>query len=180
MSQTIRVEMQDGLGAVQRLLLLLGQRSIAIEHLAVQFAPETGSIVAHLGIAGDSPRAQWVMRQISRHKNVVAVYLIAERDQNTWAEVRLAPYQEVRPHPSVTVLQHDHEQGRYRIMGSGAAVGQWVSAHQGQVESVSQTGLWATPRPQRNEIPSFKLRGGIDSERKIILRRQRRSRVVSR
>ncbi|PSR34786.1 MAG: hypothetical protein C7B46_03490 [Sulfobacillus benefaciens] len=180
MSQTIRVEMQDGFGAIQRLLVLLGQRSIAIEHLAVQFAPQNGSIVAHLGIAGDTARAHWVMRQISRHKDVIAVYMLSNQDVNTWAEVRLAPFQEVLSESNVTVLDRDHEKGHYRIMGSEVAVNRWVAAHQGQVESISQTGLWPSIKSDDKDIPSLKSRGGIDSERKIVLRRQRRSRVVSR
>lgn len=179
-NQTIGIEMQDGLGALQRLLLLLGQRNIAIQHLTVQTAPHEGSMVAHVGIEGDPRRAEWIMRQLFRHKGVRRVYRVETDEQPTWMEVQVAPQKEVQWTTGVTVLEEDAAHGRYRVTGSQHDVSHWVEIHAGQVAAVSQTGLWPRLRHSDPVRTLGKLQGGMASERKVILRRQRRSRLVSR
>ncbi len=179
-NHTIGIEMQDGLGALQRLLLLLGQRNIVIQHLTVQTAPHEGSMVAHVGIEGDPRRAEWIMRQLFRHKGVRRVYRVEPSQQPTWMEVQVAPQQEIQRTDGVTVLEEDHTHGRYRVTGCQHDLTRWVELHAGQVQAVSQTGLWPRLRNADPVRTVGKLQGGMASERKVILRRQRRSRVASR
>lgn len=179
-NQTIGIEMQDGLGALQRLLLLLGQRNIVIQHLTVQTAPEERSMVAHVGIEGDPRRAEWVMRQLFRHKGVNRVYRVESSEQLTWMEVEMPPQQELHRMQGVTVLEEDRARGRYRVTGCHSDLTHWVQMHEGKIAAVSATGLWPRLRHTDPVRSVGKLQGGMASERKVILRRQRRSRVVSR
>lgn len=179
-NQTIGIEMQDGLGALQRLLLLLGQRNIVIQHLTVQTAPEERSMVAHVGIEGDPRRAEWVMRQLFRHKGVNRVYRVESSEQLTWMEVEMPPHQELHRMQGVTVLEEDQGRGRYRVTGCHSDLTHWVQMHEGKIAAVSATGLWPRLRHTDPVRSVGKLQGGMASERKVILRRQRRSRVVSR
>ncbi len=179
MNQTIGIELQDGLGALQRLLLVLGQRNIVIQHLTVQTAPQERFMVAHVGIEGDPFRVEWVMHQLFRHKGVRRVYRVESSEQPTWMEVQLSPHQEVQRTPGVTVLAEDRARGRYRVTGCQKDLTYWVKTHDGHVEAVSQTGLWPHVRNDDPVSVRGKLQGGMGNERKVILRRQRRSRVVS-
>lgn len=126
MGYTIGLEVKRDSGAIQRLMFLLGQRNIDFKHFVSHSDESTNTIRVAIDIYGDRERAQWVARQLTRHKGIIRIFVSAK----------------------------DGKDG-------------------GESPSNSESCAIKDTHWNSNQ-------GGFSHERKIILRRQRRSQVVGR
>lgn len=159
MGYAIRLEIDDKAGALQRLLLLLGQRNVSFEYFSAVKDDEDRVLRVTLGLAADQGRAAWVSRQLSRHKDVM--------------HVQMTPFDNVAEQWTQTASETIELEDL-----SHRAVEDWftqskVATHRnhGKISNLPHTGCTETTHTHH-------ARGGLKNERKIILRRQRRSKVV--
>ncbi|MDA8193073.1 MAG: hypothetical protein M0Z53_03620 [Thermaerobacter sp.] len=193
MGYVISLEMQDHAGALQRLLLLLGQRNVTFEYFAA-LTDETRRVMqVTIGIAADQRRAAWVNRQLSRHKGVIQARLAPFEDTEVLADVSVREHAPLEAPQTVSVMPSTNPQ-RMTVRGSHRAVEAWMRQNQATPHAVYRWRLGADdrdetassvvrglPRPTRDtqtQQTGQTDQGGFRYERKIVLRRQRRSEVV--
>lgn len=75
MSYTMEIRMRDREGAVTRLLLLMSQRHLNISRFSATRS-DADAVVAVVEIEGPWDKAPWVVSQLTRHRDVVAVRVI--------------------------------------------------------------------------------------------------------
>jgi hypothetical protein len=133
MGYTMAVTMRDQQGAITRLMLLLSQRNLKLAQFTLH-RDSPGTVTAVVGIDDRADRGPWALRQVSRHKDVLAARLL---DADASYEAGQAVYERSEPSPG--------NRYRYRRRTSSREIQQGVKEH----------------------------------DRKIVLRRTRRSSVVN-
>ncbi|AUW94197.1 MAG: hypothetical protein C7B44_09325 [Sulfobacillus thermosulfidooxidans] len=179
MNPFIGVEMQDKPGAIQRLLLLLGQRNVEIEQMTIKKDREAGRLTAMIGIDATAEKARWVMRQLTRHQDIVRTFLA----KNSFHTVLVAAGPKdsaVRDVPAVSCSPIDAHAGYYTVAGPRHAVDTWIEENHARVFALFPSCLSGKINDKHARTQTHHIQGGWNHERKIILRRQRRSEVVSR
>lgn len=137
MGYTMAVTMRDQQGAITRLMLLLSQRNLKLAQFTLH-RDSPGTVTAVVGIDDRADRGPWALRQVSRHKDVLAARLL---DPETTYQT-----------------------------GSGAA---------GAMNQGSESGPGNRYRYRRRATQNEIQQGVKAHDRKIILRRTRRSSVVN-
>lgn len=179
MNPFIGVEMQDKPGAIQRLLLILGQRNVEIEQMTIKKDREAGRLTAMIGIDGTADRARWVMRQLTRHQDIVRTFLV----KNSFHTVLVAAGPKdlaVQEIPSVSCSPIDAHAGYYTVAGPRHAIDRWIEDNHARVFALFPSCLAVQLHDKSSRPTTYHIQGGWNHERKIILRRQRRSEVASR
>ncbi len=178
MNPFIGVELQDKPGAIQRLLLMLGQRNVDIEQMTVKKDHDTARLTVMIGVSGTPERAQWIRRQITRHKDVIRSFIV----KNSYHTVVVAavPTQKPVHVPLVSATPIDSHIGYYTVAGPRHAIEQWIDENKAHVFALFPSCLTLKFNDLTPKKTVYHTRGGWNNERKIILRRQRRSEVVSR
>lgn len=74
MSYTLEIRMRDREGAVTRLLLLISQRHLTISRFSA--TRSDAGVIAVVEIEGPWDKAPWVVSQLTRHRDVVAVHVV--------------------------------------------------------------------------------------------------------
>lgn len=137
MGYTMAVTMRDQQGAITRLMLLLSQRNLKLAQFTLH-RDSPGTVTAVVGIDDRADRGPWALRQVSRHKDVLAARLL-----DSDASYETGP-------------------GAERAMSEGS-------------ESGPGNRYRYRRRTTQSEIPQ----GVKEHDRKILLRRTRRSSVVN-
>ncbi len=175
----IGVEMRDKPGAIQRLFVMLGQRNVEIEQMTVKKDHQAGSLTAVIGIDGTPERAAWVMRQMTRHQDVIRTYDV----QNTAHAVLVAAGPAdgmVQAVPGVSCSPIDTHAGYYTVAGPRQGIDEWIARNHAKIFGLYPSCLTSQTQERGGVASTYQIRGGWNHERKIILRRQRRSEVASR
>lgn len=156
-----------------------------VEHLTATRDQEAGQIRVTVGIQGGEERAQWVMRQITRHKDVMATFLIDDGNIKTCVEVQVPDAERVAERAGMTVYPASKTPGALSLIGPKHMVDDWVRQHRAEVHHMYHACPASAEGPNRspsgyqsNSQTNFQ--GGFSSERKVVLRRRRRSEVVGR
>ncbi|WP_053958489.1 hypothetical protein [Sulfobacillus thermosulfidooxidans] len=178
MNPFIGVELQDKPGAIQRLLLMLGQRNVDIEQMTIKKDRDTSRLTVMIGIAGTHERAQWIRRQMTRHQDVTRTFIV----KNSYHTVLVAavPTQKPAHVPLVSATPIDSHAGYYTVAGPRHAIEQWIEDNHAHVFALFPSCLTLKISDKMPKKSVYHTRGGWNHERKIILRRQRRSEVVNR
>ncbi len=178
MNPFIGVELRDKPGAIQRLLLMLGQRNVDIEQMTVKKDYDTARFTVMIGISDTPERAQWVRRQLTRHQDVIRTFIV----KNSYHTVVVAavPTQKPVHVPLVSAVPIDSHVGYFTVSGQRHAIEQWVEENQAHIFALFPSCLTLKFNDSKPRTSVYHTRGGWNNERKIILRRQRRSEVVSR
>ena len=178
MNPFIGVELQDKPGAIQRLLLMLGQRNVEIEQMTVKKDRETSRLTVMIGITGTHERAQWIRRQMTRHQDVTRTFIV----KNSYHTVLIASVAIPRPThvPLVSAIPIDSHAGYYTVAGPRHAIEQWIEWNHARVLALFPSCLTLKLSDKMPQKFVYHTRGGWNNERKIILRRQGRSEVVNR
>jgi hypothetical protein len=119
------------------------------------------------------------MRQLTRHQDVTRTFLV----KNSYHTVLVAagpPDGSVHTVPLVSCSPIDAHAGYYTVAGSRQAIDQWIEANHAQVFALFPSCLTVQVRERALTAATYHTRGGWNHDRKIILRRQRRSEVASR
>lgn len=176
MGYVISMEIYDGPGALQRLLLLLGQRNVSFDYFAALNDNSRGIIQVTIGLAGDYGRAAWVTRQLNRHRDVIRTEVVPVEHTEVMADVSVQDLNTVDRRGAVSVTPAGHPD-RLTIRGAHPAVEDWMVRHHATAHVIYR---WRPVEAGSSPIDHARqhIQGGIRHERKIVLRRQRRSKVV--
>lgn len=114
MGYAIDLIMRDGPGAVQRLTLLLAQRNVEVEHFTARADRTNRSVHVTIGIQGDYQRAVWVMRQLSRHKDIRDASVRHAEDTQSYLDHQFAESRGGSIHERKVILRR---QRRSQVVG---------------------------------------------------------------
>ena len=154
MNPFIGVELQDKPGAIQRLLLMLGQRNVDIEQMTVKKDHDTARLTVMIGVSGTPERAQWIRRQITRHKDVIRSFIV----KNSYHTVVVAavPTQKPVHVPLVSATPIDSHIGYYTVAGPRHAIEQWIDENKAHVFALFPSCLtlkFNDLTPKKNRLP---------------------------